>query len=643
MSGILAVAHFDGRPIDRAGFDQLVQTMAFRGPEATACWHDGSVALGITACATGRPGEAQRQPVSLDGSVWMLADARLDDRPALCASLTAAGRRPSPDAADVRLLLEAYHAWGEDAFRRLIGDFACIIWNQHARRLLAVRDPIGVRPLYTATWRGGVVVSNTLCTVLAHAKIPATEDRQAIADFLLFDTLQDPQATPFDAVRQIPPAHLRAFDSDHSHPARRYWSFDDLDTSDLPPQPAAGRLPTAHQTRDWLEAFKQRLHSAVAARVAEDHRAVLMSGGLDSTAVAILAQQTLSARDPSLRLDLDTVVFDPLIEDQEGHYAAQVAAALGAHHRLHRLGSHKLFADWDELVPGPLLADRSLEASARGIDRTIASRSRVVLTGLGGDPALAPDVGYFVRQLKSLSLLRAWRYLRRAPRRSDRRLPPLGLGVWWGLGRQRRVWQRSFPEWLAPELTRDLNLEQQWQEAGLKRLRIETERRRLYAEGFGPAWSSAFEQVDAGDRGLPLEQRHPFFDLRLIALVTQLPAVPCCVEKDLLRQAMRGRMPEQVRLRPKRGLPRLPALRPATVGSGIWKSWMRGLPDVRYYVDVSKVLGALEADESAAAGATVAYRWHNRRPLNLGLWMRRWGAAGTQAVKRRQPVGGGGR
>lgn len=624
MSGIIGLACFEGPEVDARLLDGLVEGMAFRGPDGAGVWHGGDVALGVAGFAASDRFERQPLPVSDpsdgDEALWIAADARLDGRTGLRADLDAAGTRVPDGAGDSRLLLHAYQAWGLDAFRRLLGDFACIIWDGRARRLIAARDALGIRPLYVASWRHGVAVGNTLETLLTLPGIDRRPDPDSVADYLLFDNLRDPAATPFAAIRQLPPAHLRTWSVRGATATKRYWSFDDLD----------GLAPPALDDRDWPRAWRARLRSAVADRVPGDGVAVLMSGGLDSTAVASLAHQAVGGAPD--RLHLHTAVYDPLIRDQEGHFASLVARDLTAAHRLHRIGEAELFEGWDTLVTSPLLSDAVLEAPTRRIDRALAADARVVLTGHGGDPALPPDVSYFLRQITTLRWLRAWRYLRDAPRRSDRRLPPLGLDSAHKLRRQRSRWDDGFPTWLAPDFERDLGLRDRWRAAGRARHEVEPDRRRHFVRGLGSMWPSLFEHADAGARRLPLEQRHPFFDLRVLALGLSMPAVPWCVEKHVLREAMRGIIPEAVRSRPKSGMPEVPPNPPSRRASDIWLQWERNTPALGNFLNSSKVLEALKADECGPGAASTAYRWENRRPLNLGLWMRGWGESGAAAA-----------
>ena len=114
MSGIVGIINLDGAPVDRALLEHMTQAMAFRGPDAQDVWLDGSVGdrrscvgLGHALLRTTFEAEHERGPCSLDGQVWIAADARVDGRADLIRELRAQGRDVADDALDAELILHA--------------------------------------------------------------------------------------------------------------------------------------------------------------------------------------------------------------------------------------------------------------------------------------------------------------------------------------------------------------------------------------------------------------------------------------------------------------------------------------------------------------------------------------------------------
>ena len=115
MSGIVGILNLDGAPLDRLLLQRMTEFMAFRGPDGQEIWVDGHVGLGHTMLRTTYESAQEQQPCSLDGQVWITADARIDARSDLIQKLE--GKSPKQQglktATDPELILHAYHAWGK--------------------------------------------------------------------------------------------------------------------------------------------------------------------------------------------------------------------------------------------------------------------------------------------------------------------------------------------------------------------------------------------------------------------------------------------------------------------------------------------------------------------------------------------------
>ncbi len=129
------------------------------------------------------------------------------------------------------------------------------------------------------------------------------------------------------------------------------------------------------------------------------------------------------------------------------------------------------------------------------------------------------------------------------------------------------------------------------------------------------SWSSVLESEDAGWTGAPVELRAPLLDQRLLRFLLRVPPVPWCMEKKLLREAMRGMLPEEVRARPK--TPLLGDLIKHYVESKKWSPspLSEPTPEVRKLVDWERLGTTL----GTAAGSTL---WVGLRPVSLCYWLK---------------------
>ena len=135
------------------------------------------------------------------------------------------------------------------------------------------------------------------------------------------------------------------------------------------------------------------------------------------------------------------------------------------------------------------------------------------------------------------------------------------------------------------------------------------------------------EGYDPGCTGIALEYRHPFLDLRVIRHALSLPPYPWCVRKEVLRAAMRGRLPERVRLRPKTPLAGYPYLAFPHHVREIVASFGHASP-LWEYVDRDRMLSSCEVRDPDLA-------WINLRPVALGLWLHNAGAAAAPTQEER--------
>jgi asparagine synthase (glutamine-hydrolysing) len=247
--------------------------------------------------------------------------------------------------------------------------------------------------------------------------------------------------------------------------------------------------------------------------------------------------------------------------------------------------------------------------------RQMSAFARVALSGDGGDDILSgkavPYARYLMKQGKFLELAQAfagflWQ---------KRRLPVLGTGI---RGRLRK-WRTGdgdevvLPHWLQPEFASKMNLQDRL---------VELQRGWRYTHPFHLAgyaslsqgyWAGVLEDDDAARTGVALERRAPLLDRRLVEFLLRVPPVPWCMDKELLRLAMRGALPEEVRTRPKTPVQQEPFA--AQVARLKWSPLPLPPPHpvLEEFVDWKK----LEATLQSVAGSN---SWADLRPVSLHHW-----------------------
>jgi asparagine synthase (glutamine-hydrolysing) len=600
MSGIVGIFRRDGAPVERSLLRSLTHFLSYRGPDAREVWSDGPVGFGHTMLRTTDESSNERQPASLDGRFCITADARLDDRAELETKLDRAERRVRRNAPDAELILHAYAAWGEECVRHLRGDFAFAIWDARRRSLFCARDHFGVKPFYYSDLADLFLFSNTLDCVRIHPEVSDDFNEAAIADFLLFGLNYDVASTTFGDVRRLPPAHFLTVSPEVLR-IERYWSA-----------PTDGRI-RYHRDDDYIEHFQVLLRAAVADRLRTDRAAVFLSGGLDSSSVAATARELAARSSAPVDLCAFTVTYESLFADSDGEHARQAAQFLGMPIRCLPMDGLQPFERWDdpklscpEPVDDPFLAGLFDQFGA------IATDYRVVLSGEGIDNLMHFQMWPYVQDL---CRNRDWRrLLTDVPRYLWLRPFP-----WKGIRhRVGRLFAGSggpgVPRWIAPDFARRMNLEERWRDCGsVCPSAGHPLLPKAHASLSLPQWSRMFELEDSGLTRCPVEVRYPFLDLRIVNYVLALPPFPWAFEKKLLREAMGGRLPESVRLRPKTpwtGDTLTGTLQRATESF----DKVRWCEDFERYVDLSALPEAFAEKDPERAGGAI-------RPLCFNFWL----------------------
>lgn len=541
MSGYLALLRDDpGRRDEYPLLSRLTEAMAYRGPDAQDHQAVSHCGLGFALLDTTDGRRVDAQPRQEEG-LWIVADARLDGRRDLAVSL---GRPELAGAPDSQLILLAYQKWGMDCAARLLGDFSFALWDPAQRRLMAARDPLGMRPLYWAPLRDGLLCGNTLHALRRHPEVDQTLDEAAVADYLLFGANYDLSSTVFRGVRRLPPAHALSWSPGQGAP--RAWRYTELQA--LAPQEVPRRF------EDAAEQYRGLLEDAVEDRLTSDRGVVFMSGGMDSPTVAALAWLQLEERPGPVRFEAYTAVYRRLLEDPEEAYARAVSQQLGMPHHVEAVDDDRYFEGWGQRFLSAEPSDGNMLPLNARLYRRVQAFSRVTFTGDGADPALIHPADDLWRQLARGRLDRVGLYLWRSFQ--ERRLPPLGLRTAWLERQQRKRWRQSFPPWLRGDWVARLGLEERWRQIRFPEGEV-GERGEALASLVDPIWVAVFEAEDPGSSGFLLERRHPFFDLRLLRFSLALPA-PWCRGKGLLRQAVGDLLPSEVLHRPKTPLAGVP-------------------------------------------------------------------------------------
>ncbi len=553
--GIAGLAERDPTRIpDEALLRRMSSAQSHRGPE-----RDGLERGPGFGCATrGAPAEADgpaRPFVAADGALTVACDGAIYNAPELRDSLARAGA-PGLGIDPQAIVAELYRRRGVECLHALRGMFALAVWDARERTLLLGRDRLGTKPLVWAETRRGLAFGSECKAVLAAGGLDVELDPMSIDALFQIEYAIAPR-TAFRGIQTLAPGHCLTARAGEVR-IECWWDI----------QFPRGGVRPRRSTEEWVAGLRERMEDAVRVQSrGANAPAVWLSGGLDSSAVAALV-----ARERGAPLDVHILGHDDsaLDEAARGTLVESGDVALRAHRATLRDADFAAYprAMWHAESP----TSSGVEVAWWVLSREAAA-DRLALSGQGVGVVLAE---------KWIYRFEPWaRHLARLPRGARRLalsgpLAPIARRHPWGAGLLRAPREPVFERFAALTGPRDADRRARLYSAEFRE-RLTGAR----AEGPGPAaalpgpgpdhpvdrlqWvdmktnlaefvQQKLERV-AMSRGI--EIRMPFLDHEFVEYAVCVPRDLLWRdgrEKWILREALRGTLPESLRLRPKRGL-----------------------------------------------------------------------------------------
>jgi asparagine synthase (glutamine-hydrolysing) len=564
MCGIAGFVRSSGRA-DRDDLHRMLEAVHHRGPQRLGGFSSGRVAIGNARLSIVDLEGGIQPVVSRDGRVALVFNGEIFNYWSLRDGLIAKGHA-FETRSEAETLLRLYLEVGEEIFRQIDGQFAVAIWDGRAERLILGRDRVGIRPLFWYQDGELLAFGSEIKALFQLPSIPRRLDPRALLQTFRFWTVAG-DTSAFEGVRQVPPAHYAVFDPIQGGPRLvRYWKW-----------PFPGDLGSLQLADDeeYFEAFAHEFRASVdRQRMADVPVASYLSGGIDSTAVAMCLSELL----PGTLRTYSVTFADP--EYDESAAQRLVADRFGFEHSSVHIGPTDVSDHFRDVVfhaetplfrtaPAPLFL-----LSKRVHDDGI----KVVTTGEGADEIL---LGYDL--FREVAIRRFWSHQPRSQWRgrlfqrlyaylpqyrnprylnllldfykgtlADRGDPHYAMAVRWGngkalevfLGRELRSWAATYDpvadldRWLPPGYLEADHI------ARAQSIEMQTLLANYLLSSQGDRMSMAHA----------VEGRYPYLDHHFIEFAARLPRrlkLRGLKDKFILRNAFGDRIPDEVRFRPK--------------------------------------------------------------------------------------------
>ncbi|HEX5238834.1 MAG TPA: asparagine synthase (glutamine-hydrolyzing) [Sphingomicrobium sp.] len=532
MCGIFAAV---GRKLPGSALENVFGALRHRGPDGRGLFVDAEAHLTFAHTRLAVIDlETGDQPLeSEDGNIVLVANGEIYEFERIRRSLEAKGHK-FRSGSDSEVILYLYKEFGLGCFEHLRGEFAFLLYDREKRQLIAARDRFGIKPLYFTRLERGFVFASEMKAIFASGLV--APKLNVLAFDPLLDSDPDNARFPFVGIEQVPPGCYLTVDLDSCElTSCRYWS---AEIPDVVAEPAADSSPEAASASERI--VLQQLDEAVRLRLRADVPVGLyLSGGVDSAFVGALMERNLKST-----LHSFSIAFEGSGRS-ERQSALHSAKFIGTQH--HELTVTKSML-WDNLERCLWFSELPFVSLAPVGKFLLSEEARkfvtVVLTGEGADEVF---LGYRFFFQKAIRETRSGQAAGRTPSPQLRRLK---FGPW-GLALLQRFSLLLFHKSQRRRIAEARSIPARGQR-GTKPLINAVQEARIA----GMPLDILCYLGDREEMAHSLEARLPFLDHKLYDAAKQIPVdfkVRDGREKAVLRDAAKGILPDEIRLRRKGG------------------------------------------------------------------------------------------
>lgn len=321
MCGIAGEINFKER-INAEVLREMSRALTPRGPDAHGLYEDENVCLAHRRLIVIDP-ENGAQPMTF-GEYTLVYNGELYNTEEIRAELKKRGCVFSGHS-DTEVVLKAYVEFGEKCLEMFNGIFAFAVWNKREQKLFMARDRIGVKPLFYAETKNGLVFASEIKALLCHPEIKPVVTAEGAAQIMLMGPARITGSGVFRDIRDIPAAHCAAFSREGLN-IRRYWRVT--------------ASPHTENLADTAEHLRELIFDAVKRQLVSDvPLCTFLSGGLDSSVISAIAAAEFAKRGEKLhtfsidyknnRENFRASAFQP---DEDAPYVEEMARFIGSEH-----------------------------------------------------------------------------------------------------------------------------------------------------------------------------------------------------------------------------------------------------------------------------------------------------------------------
>ena len=519
---------------DEKVLENMLRAIHHRGPDGTESLALDNVALGFNRLSF-IDLEGGMQPIrNEDGTLSMICNGEVFNFRELRAELEEKGHKFRTKT-DVEVILHLYEEEGLDFPKRLNGQFAIALYDDREKRLLLVRDQIGICPLFYTLWDGRLLFASEIKSILAYPGVPRKLNMKAVDQLMNFPGVVSP-VTFFDGIRALQGGHMLVVSAD---------SVRDVEFWDLEYPTEEG--PDLGEEY-YAETLREKLKTAISRRlVADVPIGFYISGGLDSSVVACYIGKFLLNSCYSFSAEIGEGELD------ESRFQQMVKECVGSAHYSVKVSEAEIWENLSKVIyHAESAVKESYDVAAYLLSGLVRqSPAKAVLTGQGSDEFFCGYAGYMLDLFRNMQKGRMTAEEQAANEllwgdpyfRYERIHPEI-----------RRIHRRIYSD----NVRGDVENFSAWRESPIDTRKVaglSSPKRRSYIDY--KLRLSDHLLGEHGDRMFfshSVEGRHPFLDMELLDFVVTVPdkyKLNGTNEKYILKKAGEGIVPEPILKRKK--------------------------------------------------------------------------------------------
>lgn len=551
MSAISGIYNRNGRNIDPNLIKNMNNALSHRGPDGSDILVYETIAFGHQMLQTTHESIHEKLPIEDKNSGLIItADARIDNREELSKELDIENNEKFSDS---YFILKAYQKWNENCPKKLLGDFTFVIYDKHKEELFCARDHMGVKPFYYYLSDNAFYFATEIKAILSIPELSFEINEVRVAQYLLSE-LKDREITFYKEIFRLPAAHSIKINSD-GFVLDKYWSLDpDFEL----------KLPS---DEDYVNKFREIFMEAVKCRLRSNiNPGFLLSGGLDSSSIVCTAKKILNA-DKENYLKTFSATFDdvPQCDEKEFINAIVSEGYIEPHYIRADMTSplvdyKKVFFHEDEpFFAANLFLNWCLlsKANKEGIN--------IILDGFDGDSTISYGKGYFNELLKSMNVMKfvkeSFKYSKLRNLNSNRffignlieNFTPKLLKKIKKYRVKTTINPQNLQDIINEQFSHEINIDEIVNSVPLDQINAPKKPRDHHYNRINSGLLQfGIEINDKIGGAFGIEQRYPFFDVRLIEFCLSLPTQYKLSEgwdRIILRRAMNNILPPKIQWR----------------------------------------------------------------------------------------------